>query len=51
MAAKRRGRTPQPVALFNRKLALNRWLLSLFGVERFDRAGAAGRRFWRFPSC
>jgi len=37
-AAGRRGikRNAHPALSFNRKLVLNQWLLSLFGVERFD---------------
>jgi len=31
-----RRRKPQAQVRFNRKLVLNQWLLSLFGVERFD---------------
>ncbi|GAB6062694.1 DEAD/DEAH box helicase family protein [Deferrisoma palaeochoriense] len=34
--ARGRKRTPRPSVPFNRKLVLNRWLLGLFGVERFD---------------
>ena len=32
----RRRNTPPPLP-FSRKLVLHRWLLGLFGVERFDR--------------
>jgi catechol 2,3-dioxygenase-like lactoylglutathione lyase family enzyme len=33
---RRRGADARPALPFNRKLALNQWLLGLFGVERFD---------------
>ena len=36
MTTRRRSRRARPVVPFNRKLILNQWLLSLFGVERFD---------------
>jgi len=37
-----RGRRPSaaPSVAYNRKLALNQWLLGLFGVERFDQLAA-----------
>ena len=36
MAHPRRHNSPPPLP-FSRKLVLHRWLLGLFGVERFDR--------------